>query len=259
MVDAKILSQQQVNHLKEITIEENLAKLGLLVIHQRHIPDYYIRRQCITLGSDPNTVRTWVPTGWVTNIGRVTITDPQIQQVAFLALQAINQRLAHHPAGEPYLHARARLQKELHQLVLQGVRRSRISELTELNHKTIRSALEYSYGQATHNAHCPWDLLDRIAAIDWEPHSSPDQPDEGTPTQPIKESEIQRLRHTDQQFRSAVQPEMHYVKPGDPCWRCDSLWASLQPQPQTHENSLITLTCRVCARESYMLPSSLEQ
>ena len=259
MADTKILSQQQVNHLKEVTIEENLAKLGLLVIHQRHIPDYYIRRQCIALGSDPNTVRTWIPTGWVTNIGRVTITDPQIQQVAFLALQAINQHLAHQPEGEHYLHARGRLQKELYQLVLQGVRRSRISELTKLNHKTIRSALEYSYSQATYNAHCPWDLLDRIAAIDWEPHSSPDQPDKGTPTQPIKESEIQRLRHTDQQFRSAIQPERHYVQPGDPCWRCKAPWANLKPEPQTRAQPDVTLTCRVCTRESHMKSSALEQ
>ena len=255
----KILSQPQVVHLKEVTIAEHLSQLGLLVIHQRRIPDYYIRRECVSLGSDPSIVKTWAPTRWVTNTGRVTIDDPDTRQVAFLALQSIHQRISHHPETETYHQARTRLQKALHQLVLQGVRRARISDLTELNQKTIRSSLEYTYGQATYNAHCPWDLLDRIANTDWTPHFTTDLPEDGPPAQPITEREIQRLRHTDQQFRGAPMPQTHYVQPGDSCWHCDAPWVNFRPEPQSSPEPEITLTCRICTRVSYMQSSNTDR
>ena len=247
-----ILSRQQVSHLLEVTIEENLSELGLRVIHHRRMPDYYIRRECIALGSDPAIVRTWTPTRWVTNTGRVTITDAEVQQIAFLALESIHHRISHHPEQETYFQARERLKSELQQLVRQGVRRARIAELTELNQKTIRSSLEYTHGQATYNAHCPWDLLDRVAAIDWTPHRSPDHLTDHQPPRPITEREIQRLRHTDRQSTAAERTETRYIQHGDPCWHCKAPWANLQAQPPVFADTELTLTCRICTRDSYV-------
>ena len=247
-----ILSQQQVSHLLEVTIEEHLSQIGLLVIHQRRIPDYYIRRECVALGTDSAVVRTWTPTRWVTNTGRVTITDPKMQQAAFLALQSIHDRIAHHPEQENYYQARDRLKRDLQQLVNHGVRRARIAELTEINNKTIRSSLEYLHGQPTYNAHCPWDLLDRIAAIDWTPHYSSDHLDDQQSAQPITEREIQRMRHKDRQSDAAERVQSRYIQHGDPCWRCGNPWANLQAQPPEFNSSELTLTCRICTRDSYV-------
>ena len=252
MTNDSILSQEQIEHIKQVGIEESLSHLGLAVIHRRKLPDYYLRRECVAQGADPEAVKNWFPTNWVTNTGRVAAQDPRIRERAITVLQAIHQRLAHHPPNESYTEARARLRKALNQLVINGVPRARIADLTRVNHKTVRSALEYSQGRPTSNAHCPWDLLDRINSVDWSQHQNTQ---EDSPGRPITEREVQRLRNKDRQSREQAQrPEIHYVEPGGTCWHCGATWPNLQEEAPEHPGAPVTLICRICSRVSHLQP-----
>ena len=94
----QILSREEVKHLADVGVEECLSKLGVLVIHRRRLPDYYLRRECQRQGATHDSVKKWTPTRWVTNAGRVTIENRAVRRIALMTLQAIHQRISHHPA-----------------------------------------------------------------------------------------------------------------------------------------------------------------
>lgn len=248
------LSPETVRALCQDTLDENLGSVGRYIIHRRRIPDYYLRQELREEGLAKAESDKMIPTRWVTEQGRITITDADIKLLALIVFFKIQRRLMHHPVDETYQQARLRLRGTLNELLEKRLPRNVLAERLEISGKTINSLIRYNPNRNGPIKHCPWQLLDKIDAVDWAAVPKARQPAPPPATRhAITEGEIQRQRRRQTQaVEKGLYLQRRYVQPNGPCPHCNSPWPMLRKATEQDSLPDVEISCLNCGRTCYL-------
>lgn len=247
------LSAETVRALHQDTVDENLGSVGRYVIHRRRIPDYYLRQELRDEGLDKTESDKMIPTRWVTEQGRITITDADIKLLALIVFLKINRRLMHHPVDETYQQARLRLRGTLAELLEKRLPRNVLAERLEISGKTVNSLIRYNPNRNGPIKHCPWQLLDKIDAVDWTAVAKVRQQPPPATRHAITEGEIQRQRRRQTQaMEKGLYQQRQYIRPGSGCPHCQSPWTMLRKAQDQDSLPDVEMTCLGCGRNCYL-------
>ena len=248
------IDPETVRALCEDAVEEQLRAVGRYIIHRRRIPDYYLRQELRAEGVDKELADKMMPTRWITEQGRITLSDQDLKTLALLIMLRIHRRLLHHPVDETYPQARSRLRDKLLELMDQKLTRNVLAEHLEVGSKTINSFIRYNPSRSSPTKHCPWGVLDKIAIIDWSTAARARQQPQARPTpDSITEGEIQRqARRRHEAEQKGLYLPRSYITKGSPCPRCQAGWPSLRIDRDQFDPAERRLTCRMCSQSCYI-------
>ena len=245
---------ETVRALCEEAVAEQLSAVGRYIIHRRRIPDYYLRQELRAEGIDREQADKMMPTRWITEQGRITLSDQDLKILALLIFLRIHRRLLHHPIDETYPQARSRLRDKLLELMEQRLTRNVLAEHLEVGSKTINSFLRFNPSRSSPTKHCPWEVLDKIAIIDWSTAArARQQPQARATPDSITEGEIQRQarRRHEAEHKGLFRPRT-YITPGSACPRCQAGWPTLRLDRDQFDPTERRFTCRSCGHDCYI-------
>lgn len=236
----------------EYTEDEAIREVGSYLIYVRQIPNYYFRRKLRAMGVPEERVARSEPNRWVSVSRQVKIRRGPLYRDAARMFTEIHNATAHHRPAETHAEARERLRSEMTRLTEQQFTTATIGLNLRLSIKVVQKMMEFGGRDDAYTTHCPWEMLDRMAATDWETTDG-DGSTANEPVTPfsITEGEIQHQRHRDlEAARLRAQTEVHYIETGGRCWNCAASWSSMMPEPRRKNERDLEVRCRICSRIS---------